>query len=176
MVGLISIYKVNGIIYTEYNTFIANKLIVEEEYRIVDEWISYIKSMCDRFNVNNPKIYHWSKAEPSIYNKVKNKYNNPFNWINLNFIDLLDIFINEPIAIKGAFTYNLKDISKSLAKNNLIKTIWKEDMDGSDAMIYALQWYQTKQPNNDVMNKIIEYNFVDCQVLYEILELLQSKC
>ena len=49
-------------------------------------------------------------------------------------------------------------------------------MDGSDAMIYALQWYQTKQPNNDVMNKIIEYNFVDCQVLYEILELLQSKC
>ena len=176
MVGLISIYKVNGIIYTEYNTFIANKLIVDEEYRVVDEWISYIKSMCDRFNVNNPKIYHWSKAEPSIYNKVKNKYNNPFNWINLNFIDLLDIFINEPIAIKGAFTYNLKDISKSLAKNNLIKTIWKEDMDGSDAMIYALQWYQTKQPNNDIMNKIIEYNFVDCQVLYEILELLQSKC
>ena len=84
--------------------------------------------------------------------------------------------LKEPIAIKGAFTYNLKDISKSLAKNNLIKTLWKEDMDGSDAMIYALQWYQDKQPNNDIMNKIIEYNFVDCQVLYEILELLQSKC
>ena len=176
MIGLISIYQVNGNIHSEYTKFIAKKLDSAEENRIIDAWIYYMNSLSNRFNVTNPKIYHWSKAEPNIYNKIKKKYNYPPKWIDLTFIDLLDLFIKEPIAIKGAFTYNLKDISKSLAKNNLIKTLWKEDMDGSDAMIYALQWYQDKQPNNDIMNKIIEYNFVDCQVLYEILELLQSKC
>ena len=58
-------------------------------------------------------------------------------------MDILEVFKDEPISIKGVLNYGLKDVSKGLHKLSLIKTIWEEDMDGRIALLEAV----------DAMNK-----------------------
>ena len=87
-------------------------------------------------------------------------------------------FKKSNIGIKGAKTYGLKDIAKSMYKNNLIKEIWQENVsDGVDAMITV--WKINNETNlnliNDYrMNNIINYNKIDCKILHDILTYLRK--
>ena len=71
------------------------------------------------------KIYHWSHAEPVIMKKLALKYQNPkllpskFQWV-----DLLQIFKQEPIILKDVFGYGLKSVVKKLHQLGLIQTTW----------------------------------------------------
>ena len=182
MVGCIAIYKENGIFKREYKSFICKKISKQEESKIIDKWLEYMQELSNKFNIPNPKIYHWSKAEPNIYKNIVKRHNKIFVWKELNFVDLLEVFKNEPITVKGAFTYGLKDISRNLYNYGLISTLWDtDDMDGREAMVYAWFWNKKKSnkkntiDNTNIMNKIEKYNYIDCKVIDEILVLLRSK-
>jgi len=180
MIGCIAIYKENDVLKKEYKSFICKKINKLEESIIVTKWLDYMKSLSDKFGITNPKIFHWSKAEPIIYKNIVKRHNKIFIWRELNFVDLLDVFKTEPITIKGAFTYGLKDISRNLFNYGLITTLWdSDDMDGREAMVYAWYWDKKKDSKSiaktNIMNKIEKYNFIDCKVIDEILTLLRSK-
>ena len=58
-----------------------------------------------------------------IFLKYSLKHNNKlFNLsiLNLNWIDMCNIFRKEPIVIKGCFGFGLKEIAKNMIKHNLI--------------------------------------------------------
>ena len=83
----------------------------------------YVKKIRNPLSQNIP----WSKAEPNFYKQAIIRNKQLFNWQQLNFVDILDIFKDEPISIKGVLNYGLKDVSKGLHKLGLIKTgkrIW----------------------------------------------------
>jgi len=99
----------------------------------------------------------------------------------MNWADILKIFHEEPIIIKGALNFSLKTVGKALNNMGLIKDFWIENSNvknGLDAMFQAYQLYQnTKDINeNEIMKEIIKYNEIDCSIMWEILNVLDEKC
>ena len=89
---------------------------------------------------------------------------------------MYSVFISSNIVIKGALTYKLKDIANAMFENGLIKTKWKEGgviKDGLDAMTQAVQYYQNK--DKKILSEIIEYNKIDCKVIWDIVSCLRSR-
>ena len=62
--------------------------------------------------------------------------------------------------------------------NNLIKTCWNEDelCNGLDAMILANESYKNPISNKSIkiLDKISNYNLIDCKIMWEILNSLRS--
>ena len=88
------------------------------------------------------------------------------------------MFQSEPIVVKGAFSYNLKEISRALHHHNYIKTLWNDNViDGKDAMIRAWCCYQPQNihEKKHVLGHIEYYNYVDCKVMEEIITFLREK-
>lgn len=147
---------------------------------MIDNFWLYINNILKEKNKKNSRFIHWTKAEPSQYNKCIDKFMLP----NKNFIDLFDVFKNEPIVIKGAFGFSLKDISKAMYKNKMIETCWSnldntenKCENGLDALYLAIKLYNENtaiDKDNNILLTIQNYNEVDCKVLYEIIEYLRK--
>ena len=142
----------------------------QDETAIFGKMVEYINARC-----KNPKVYHWGNAEMVKINK---------NWDpefrrgidNWTFVDMLRIFKEEPIVIKGCKSFGLKDVAKTLHKNGKIQTIWNGMgcQDGENAMIipYTIGLMQGKKVRPW---SVIAYNEVDVKVLFEILEYLRRE-
>lgn len=165
MIGCLAVIKQDKTIFKQYT---LKELNENDEKYIVNQWLQFMNNIETEYNVKNSKIFHWGKAEQNIYNKMKDKY-----CLNtINFIDLLSVFNTEPVIIKDAFSYGLKDIVKSLHKHNIINEIWEDDMNGKEAMIKAWQSYNGK--DNSIMKNIEKYNYYDCKVIVDILNVLRK--
>lgn len=172
---------------TEFKTFTAKTLQKDDEILIVKQWLDYMSETYNKYGQENnikkkirfynPPIYHWSKAEPIVLNNFWIRHQLPNQMSKLNFVDILDIFKNEPIIIRDTFSFSLKEISNSLFKLGLIKTIWKESKicSGKNALFYAWNYYNSSIKDETIMEQIIEYNYVDCKVMEEIMNFLRSK-
>ena len=182
MIGLITnIRKNNIIVESNFKCFIVEDFSRKEEKRIINEWLNYMDTLSIKYSIPNPKIYHWSKAEPTFYKQAILRNKQIFDWKKLNFIDILDVFKNEPISIKGVLSYGLKDVSKGLYKLGFIKTIWKDDMDGRIALLEALDAMNKSKRDNlkfsemEIVKNIEKYNYVDVKVIDEIIDFLRTK-
>ena len=105
---------------------------------------------------------------------MKNKFSD-INFPNIILIDLLEFVKNEPIIIKDAFNFSLKNIGKAMYKHGFIKTTWQDTDNGLDAVIKFKEICE-KNIGKDIPLKryteiaeIIDYNKIDCLVLTEIL-------
>lgn len=151
-----------------YKQFVAKNLTDKEEEKIFNSFYNFYKKQTNNKNAN---IYHWGHIEKSIFNKKNIKYGNKWDSIENNWVDFLTIFKSEPIAIKGALKFGLKDIANAMHENKMIKTKWEDNMDGLSSMIEAIKYYK----NNDkkIINRIKNYNQIDCKVIYEIVNYLR---
>ena len=94
---------------------------------------------------------------------------------------MCDLFKNIPVIIKGVFNFSLKNIANTLYKYKLINTNWGENaIDGLSAMYMSWVCYKKAEDDNcDIKNipeiyDIINYNEIDCKVMWDILKLLRS--
>jgi hypothetical protein len=162
-----------------YRSFICEKPTLEEEFRIMDDFADYVADF------DNPKLFYWH-AEKNFWNKYANrqfeasdisKQNIILNEWNLsNWIDICEIFREEPIVIKGCFGFGLKPIARQMLKYEMINTrLESECQSGMTAMVRAWQAYQkSKDPvKSSVMLDIKKYNEFDCRVMYDILTYLR---
>ena len=179
MIFMIGIYYKNKSNW-KYKSFICNKISVDEEYRIMDEFCQFLKEQ------NNPKIWYWF-AEKNFWNRYQNKQhthqnterknNIVENWNITNWADMYELFKYEPIVIKDCFKFGLKDIAKAMKKHGLIKTELESDcVSGLSAMITAYRCYQTETnpAKCKIMKDIEKYNKFDVSVLKEILTYLRK--
>mgnify|MGYP006131015083 CR=1 FL=1 len=180
MIGCIAnFYCESGIYKSEFKCFIVEDFSKKEEKRVIDEWLNYMDLMSFKYSTLNPKIYHWSNAEPNFYKSAVLRNKKVFDWRQLNFVDMLEIFKSEPICIKGVLGYGLKEVSKALYKNGIIKTTWDMDMDGRIAMLEAEEAMTESKSlgvlfsEMEIVKVIKKYNYIDCQVLFEILGFLR---
>lgn len=162
-----------------YKNFVANKATNEEEFNIMDNFIKFVKKR------KVSRIWYWH-AEPSIWEKAENRQIDISqhcnyivkHWQIRNWCDLCQIFRQEPIVVKGCFKFGLKQVSKAMRENGLIKThIESSCHSGMDAAVVAWQTYQTSEnPANDPkIVDIAKYNEFDVKVLWEILMYLREK-
>lgn len=140
------------------------------------------------------RLFHWSPAEIISTDKAINKIlhlniNTNTNNKNKNiitkfnqsvvWIDMCKVFEKEPIVIRGAFKFKLKQIGNAFYNNGLIDTHWDDGKlsDGFTAMLSAINLYRHNDlvtiENNEFM-EIIKYNEIDCKVIWNILSYLRN--
>ena len=176
-----------------YKSFVVEDLSNEKQTEIIYKMFDYIKNISDLHGFEGNKyqdinIYHWSSFEQIILTKSCSKYNIPlpiYKWM-----DILKLFHEEPIIVKGALNFSLKTIGKAMYDNKLIDVYWddSECKSGLDAMFQAYQIYSLKTNNsingnnsgkiksivNDEQMKIInKYNEIDCKIMWAILNYLR---
>lgn len=157
----------------QFYTFYANKLNENEEKLIINKWIKTMQNIKNEYKINyEPNIYTWSSAENNFFNNAKLRHKKN-NW-NIKFTDFMQIFKNEPIIINGCLSgFGLKDIALKLYEFNLIKTKYNTNCTSGDiSMIMALNYYNNY--NKDDLNDIINYNYIDCFIIYEIVNCFRN--
>jgi hypothetical protein len=159
-----------------YKCFVTNDLSIESEKKITNQFYNFInkqtRSAAKYFKSNEiPNIYHWSSTEYNFFNKEKKEgvVSQQLRWV-----DMLKIFKDEPIAIRGALKYGLKEISGAMHKLGYIADTWSEcDIkDGRQAMVLAKKYYIHR--DKSIMNRITQYNESDCKSMYNIITYLRK--
>lgn len=166
-----------------YKNFTATSIDPKEEYRIMDEFIHFLRLL------QNPKMWYWH-ADKSIWERAENRvlnyaYENRdtemsdniiHKWKLENWADLCKLFKDEPIVIRGVFKFGLKEIANAMYNHRLICTKIPDGLNsGLEASILAWKVYKSSQdPINDPVIKDIEnYNKFDVSVLADILSYLR---
>jgi predicted RecB family nuclease len=170
----------------EYKSFIVEDKTKSSEKIMLDLFWKYIDNVKKEYEKENAIFIHWSQAEQSAYSKTRIRH---LGLPEKNFIDLYQVFKNEPIVVKGALNYSLKSITKAMYKNNLITTIWDTSSpcaNGLNAMLLAYQCYEKKRRDsigddtmtsirdNNSMKEIEKYNEIDCKSMWDILKYLRA--
>lgn len=157
-----------------YKDFTINYLTHKEEEKIISYFFNYLINI---FKKEKIYIYHWGNAEKVYMKYMIDKYPD-IKLPNYELIDLCYYFKKEPIIIKNCFNYGLKNISNTLYQLGYLKNVWEEDMNGLDAM-YLLLEYSKKSEIKKIplkrwteIKKIVKYNYYDCYVLYDIINML----
>lgn len=98
---------------------------------------------------------------------------------SVTWIDMCKVFEQVPIVVKGSFRFKLKHIGNAFCKNGLIDTRWDDGRmsDGFRAMLEAIKLYRSNRPmtkEEQMYKEIIDYNEVDCRVVWEIVNYLRA--
>ncbi len=159
-----------------YKVFYTNDLSFQEEEKMFDNFARYIVEKIKQLDPQLeyvPRLFHWGFAEQSNVNHVNrrhlNKYIKLFEYCQ--WVDMYNIFTNEPIVIRGALDFKLKHIGKAMHKHGLVNTLWDDNgpSDGLGAMLGAVECYASGKINSPEFQLIIDYNKIDCKILWEIL-------
>ena len=174
----------------EMEVFTSKHLTIEEEIKIVDKWINYMRNVTDKIlgkDSKIPNVYHWTHAEKTFLKKAiaNRKTISPENLEecpSIPWSDFCEVARAAPIVVKGAFGFGLKAIAKNLKRHELIETDWTDGPgDGLGAMVGAWYCNQIVKERNepmislDYMKGIEKYNRVDCKVMWEIINYLRKK-
>lgn len=151
-----------------YQSFRVDDLTKRHAKIIVNAFNAYVDKLKLQYKVKKPLLVHYSKAEPCIWS---NNSDRSYQWF-----DLLSLLKDEPVVVKGALSYSLKDIAKSMYNLGFINTIWDEYvLNGGDAMILLKDTYKSNPEEvKTTLNNVINYNEVDCKVLGEIITYLRN--
>lgn len=164
--------------------FTSNLITFNEEARICNEFVDFIKTMAKTYNLIQPRCYHWSGAEETMWLDVIERHNIDYDdWI---WVDMLKIFKEEPIVINGCKSFGLKAVASAMHKHGFIDTIWPSKntkntcTNGQGAMVLAYKAHRIARQRGipmtsvSIMKQIISYNEIDVKVLYEILTYLRN--
>ncbi len=168
-----------------YKVFKLNELTLKEEKRILKEFrkfLSNLKKDIDPTNKYLTRLFHWSNAEKTMLENAFTRHKSlakSWNKKHNEWIDLCEIFTNEPIVVKGSLTFKLKDIANSMYSSGLITTCWDncEMTDGLSAMISGIEYYKKNnktEEDHKIMQEIVDYNKIDCKVLWDILKYIRN--
>jgi hypothetical protein len=177
MIGIGHSYQNNW----SYKCYIADDLSDQSQLKIINQMTNHIRDISANHGFKSTadvNVYHWSNFEPMILAKACSKHNIIMPIIQ--WIDILKMFHEEPIIIKGALNFSLKSVGKALYNLGLIKTIWSESdnvTNGLDAMFQAYLIYNDhndhcKDRFKQEMKSIQSYNEIDCKIMWEILDAL----
>ena len=160
-----------------FKSFTAKERTLKEEENILNEFWKHINMTLKKYNKKEAIFVHWTHAEKTTYMKAQQRIGQMSKGLpNMKTLDLYQIFIEEPIVVKGALKYSLKSIAKALYKNKLINTTWEtsECNNGMNAMLLAHKYYNMSKKDNIIMKDIIKYNEIDCKCLWEIIKYLRE--
>ena len=141
--------------------------------------IRFINKANRRIQSGEYTKYYMNKENSNIQETQKelDKMISNFNETSM-WIDMCKIFEMVPIVVKGSYRFKLKHIGNAFYKNGLILTKWADGKmsDGFRAMIEAIKLYRTEDMmtyEDRTYKEIIDYNEIDCKIVYEIVNYLR---
>lgn len=172
----------------DFKCFAADALTPVAETAIIDAWVEYMEQVRLKMGkgIGVPVLYHWSHAETSnlvtAYNASAARHPDKSDrWSSLRWFDLLkEVFKAEPVVVRGALGFGLKQVAKAMRQHGLIQTQWDAGpVDGLGAMVGA--WWCDEEAKKkkvllgdiELMKEIGRYNEVDCKVMMEIIRYLR---
>lgn len=170
-INMIGVYHKNT-----YTYFWAYSLSDSDQERIIRDLVTYINLVSLQHNITEPRFYHWSHVDEYIVTNALKKYN-----INLacHWVDIMKIFISEPIIIRGVYNFKLKNIVSKLEEYGLIESNYSglNCKDGVSALFTTIKYYKYDLDileKQGIKNDIVNYNEVDCIVLSQIMKFIRS--
>ncbi len=171
-----------------FEQFTVGELTLAAEAAMIDGWLAHLTKVAAEAacEIGDARLVHWSPAETSnferAYDNARTRHPDR-DWPVLAWFDLLhDVVQAEPLVVRGAFSFSLKPIARSLQALGHIQTHWGEGLaDGAGAMAGA--WNAAVEATRkgvtlgetEVMREIARYNEVDCRVMAEILDYLRRE-
>lgn len=164
----------------KFRNFRCNEYTKEEEYRIISEFRDFVENIRIELDPNNEyptRFFHWAHVEKTLLENFFERQS--FTWKDyddIRWVDMCSVFTSNKIVVKGSLTFKLKDIAKAMYNSGLIETVWKEDSmsNGLCAMKDAIRYYFSDTRDERIMDSIVEYNLIDCKVIWEIVDFLRS--
>lgn len=149
----------------EFESFVAKDL--KDEYKIIKNFINFLNN----FPGESLMLVHWTDVEKRLFKQVLSFY-----CLNVDkkiiWFDLHDYFKKSKVYVKDSLNYKLKSVCRSLYENGLIKSKWENSFaDGLGAMTGYLHYLETGEEK--FLTEIVNYNMIDCKVLWEIYNLLK---
>ena len=165
--------------FQNFYDYTIQRFTKEEEQKIIQRFAEHLWKIQGNRSDSKIHIYHWGHAEYNYFRYIHETYPT-IKFPEYQLINVLDYFRMEPIIVQGVFKFGLKSIGRALYKNKLIQTTWDENDNGLDSMIQFKEICKKHSKNIPFkryleIKDIINYNRIDCQVLYEIVELLRDK-
>lgn len=180
LIGMyVVIYNNKKVINTNFHYFMAEKKCLSEEYNIVHQWKYCMEKYKKVYNITeNINIYHWGHMERSYINKINNRHDNHFLDLvdnsKYNYIDLCELLKVNKFIFKDLFIgYSIKDVSNYLYKKKLISMNYdtSECKNGYDSFALGIDYYNQDFTKRQIL---IDYNKIDCMVIFEILNYLRK--
>jgi len=172
----------------KFQSFVADRLTEDEELKIIDSWIQHMAEVSSNLSGNQSsyRVFHWSNAEitalESAHNSARQRHGAYANWPQLDWYDLLkNVMEKQPVGVRGALAYGLKEVANAMHSNGLIDTEWRDSrLDGLGAMVGA--WHcddlaierDCTLIDIPLMKEIAAYNETDCKVMMEIVQYFRS--
>ena len=170
-----------------FRCFVAEALTEDAEARAIDDWFAHMAAVRVRLTPGGeePRVIHWSPAEvrnfETAYNSAAVRHPER-TWASPRWFDFLRrVMHEEPVVVRGAMAFGLKAVAKALHGHGYIDTLWPDGpADGLGAMVGAWSSYAaareagTPVVEADLMRQIIQYNEVDCRVMWEALRSLRA--
>lgn len=148
------------------------------EIRFINSAINRIRSgSYTNTHMKNPTLT-FNNENTNDVQKYLNDMINTFEQKTI-WVDMCRVFETEPIVIKGSYRFKLKHVGNAFYNNKLINTKWDDGKmsDGFRAMLEAIKLYRansTITSTNDTFREIIDYNEIDCKVIWEIVNYLRT--
>lgn len=163
-----------------FKDFTVDHITESYECDICELFLKFVYKKSKKYHVKTPKCWHWSPAEPTMFNNVMNKHKlikNLWKTKYFEWCDLLTVFQSEPIVINGCLNFKLKSIAKAMYNHGFISTIWDDNniVNGQIAMIETVTADKIAMKKNvsmktiPIVKSVIKYNEIDVKVLQEIL-------
>lgn len=151
-----------------YRSFIVNRPTIPEETRILRDFSRFIT------DGGFTTIWYWY-AEKNFWEKAMNKRQHPRLKLPGRWADLRELFVNEPITIKGCYRFDLKSIVRAMTQHGMINIDYSAIgvSDGKTAMIRAWKYFERNDDTGDDISNIVRYNELDCKSLSEIITYLR---
>jgi len=171
-------YSINGGPF-QFKSFFLDSISQEKD--MMNQFFEFIESTAKKYglDVKECPIYHYTGAE-LVFLKSYFKKDPTFESRVLKewyWFDLERYLRTHSVVIKGAMNYRLKSIARAFKRHGFIETEWGHTCsDGLSAMTAYISYLEGKLKRHDpVIIEIIEYNEIDCKVMYEIKKYLDLK-
>ena len=176
----------------KFNSFTSSALTLSSEKKMLKDWWEMVKKLKRDYKVEKVILYHWSPAEERFLNKAFKRHSLEYIKSNLtsghyDLRDLMEMFVDAEVIIRNVWGYSVKDVAKGLHKHGLILKVWNDTEKGGDSissgegtLITATNCYNEilnsgmSIDNNPNFESLREYNKIDCEVLYHLLEFLRN--
>lgn len=168
-------FKRNGPIEKSFRQMVLKDNTEDSQADLLNEFANYIKNL---FNESKEPItcYHWGQVEEKLIKKYL-----PDIFDLINFIDLHELVLDHHLAIPNCKSYTIKDVAKTLREMGHIKTSWEENTDGywcNQALNTLLTKHASPEDTTipvplkdcDGIDKIMDYNHTDCEVLHDLVK------
>jgi hypothetical protein len=176
----------------KFQSFVSATLTSGAELKMLNEWWNTIKTVKKQARAKKAVLYHWSPAEDRFLKRAGRRHDLDFIFDSLRggryeWRDMMDMFLEAEVVIRGVWGYSIKDVAKGLHKHGLLPAVWAPGEKGGDpiqsgegTLGTATGAYRNAQRKGVHVGNVPQfaslrcYNEMDCRVLYDLLNFLRE--